>query len=84
MTEDDYFRLRDKGYKFQLNLFSFAGVYGSRPAKYAAYLMKEGFYDYVGSDLHHPDDYRRNLAHVKLPSKMLDRLRGVLENNRLL
>ncbi len=84
MTEDDYFRLRDKGYKFQLNLFSFAGVYGSRPAKYAAYLMKEGFYDYVGSDLHHPDDYRRNLAHVKLPSKMLDRLRGVLENNRWL
>ncbi|MFQ9022106.1 MAG: hypothetical protein ACLR6J_13960 [Parabacteroides merdae] len=48
MTKEDYFRLKDKGYKFQLNLFSLAGVYGARPAKYAAYLMKEGFYDYAG------------------------------------
>ena len=82
MTKEDYFRLKDKGYKFQLNLFSLAGVYGARPAKYAAYLMKEGFYDYAGSDLHHPDDYKRNLARLKLSGKMLDGLREVLENNK--
>lgn len=29
MTKEDYFRLKDKGYKFQLNLFSLAGVYGA-------------------------------------------------------
>ena len=69
-------------YMFQLNLFSLAGVYGARPAKYAAYLMKEGFYDYAGSDLHHPDDYKRNLARLKLSGKMLDGLREVLENNK--
>ena len=69
-------------FKFQLNLFSLAGVYGARPAKYAAYLMKEGFYDYAGSDLHHPDDYKRNLARLKLSGKMLDGLREVLENNK--
>ena len=51
-------------------------------AKYAAYLMKEGFYDYAGSDLHHPDDYKRNLARLKLSGKMLDGLREVLENNK--
>ena len=66
MTKEDYFRLKDKGYKFQLNLFSLAGVYGARPAKYAAYLMKEGFY----------------LARLKLSGKMLDGLREVLENNK--
>ena len=82
MTKEDYFRLKDKGYKFQLNLFSLAGMYGARPAKYAAYLMKEGFYDYAGSDLHHPDDYKRNLARLKLSGKMLDGLREVLENNK--
>ncbi|WP_456087928.1 tyrosine-protein phosphatase [Parabacteroides sp.] len=84
MTKVDYFRLKDKGYKFQLNLFSLAGVYGSRPAKYAAYLMKEGFYDYAGSDLHHPDDYERNLTRLKLSGKMIDRLKRVLENNKRL
>lgn len=84
MTKEDYFRLRDKDYKFQLNLFSLAGVYGARPAKYAEYLLKEGFYDYAGSDLHHPHDYKRNLTHLKLSGKMSDRLRTVLENNRLL
>ena len=52
------------------------------PVKYAAYLMKEGFYDYAGSDLHHPDDYKRNLARLKLSGKMLDGLREVLENNK--
>ena len=84
MTKEDYFHLKDKGYKFQLNLFSLAGVYGVRPTKYAAYLMKEGFYDYAGSDLHHPEDYKRNLARMKLTGKMIDCLREVLENNRRL
>ena len=46
--------------------------------------MKEGFYDYAGSDLHHPGDYKRNLARLKLSSKMLDGVREVLENNKRL
>lgn len=58
-------------------------MYGARPAKYAAYLMNEGFYDYARlRPCNSPDDYKRNLARLKLSGKMLDGLREVLENNK--
>lgn len=82
MTKEDYFHLKDKGYKFQLNLFSLAGMYGEHAVKRAEFLMKEGFYDYVGSDLHRPGYYSRNLLHLKLSGNMFDKLGLLLENNK--
>ena len=46
MTKEDLFPAEGQGLQVPAELVShFAGVYGARPAKYAAYLMKEGFYE---------------------------------------
>lgn len=81
MEEDDYWRLKDKGYQFQLNLMSLSGYYGGRPKFVAEQLLEDDFYDYVGSDLHHLDRYQPMLERLRLPTKYLDRLEQLLENN---
>lgn len=52
MSDSDYSRLKSMGVLFQLNLFSLAGLYGPRAAKVAADLLKKGFYDHAGTDIH--------------------------------
>ena len=48
-----YDQLRDSGCYFQLNLLSFAGHYGREARDLALYLVKKGYVDYLGTDLHH-------------------------------
>lgn len=45
-------KLRELGVKMQVNISSFAGVYNTRAAKVARELCKEGWIDFLGSDLH--------------------------------
>lgn len=52
MDEKDYRKLKGRGVKFQLNLFSLAAAYGTGVRKKADWLMKNGFYDLAGSDIH--------------------------------
>ena len=52
MDKDDYRRLHERGVRFQLNLGSMAGIYGHEPLQKAKWLLSEGWYSYVGSDLH--------------------------------
>jgi protein-tyrosine phosphatase len=48
-----YDQLRDNGCFFQLNLLSFAGYYGREVRDLALYLVKKGYVDFLGTDLHH-------------------------------
>ena len=81
-VKDNYFRWRDKQYEFQLNLLSLGGAYG-RPAYVKShYLLKEGMYDYVGSDMHGLDNFRRFLPNIHLGKKELANLEQLIENNR--
>lgn len=52
MLKDDYKTLRDRGVKMQLNLPSLMGNYGTSVQKKAFELLKEGYYDIAGTDLH--------------------------------
>ena len=52
MGMQDYSLLSDSGVKFQLNLGSLAGMYGSQAAKKAVRLLRNGYYDIIGTDLH--------------------------------
>lgn len=52
MSEKDYERLKSMGVLFQMNLFSLAGLYGDRAKKVAGDLLKKGFYNYAGTDIH--------------------------------
>jgi protein-tyrosine phosphatase len=48
-----YEKLKDKGCYFQLNLLSSIGYYGKGPQELAQYLTKKGWYNLLGTDLHH-------------------------------
>ena len=79
-----FHRWKQKDYLFQLNLLSLGGAYG-KPAKIKAHeLLKEGLYDYVGSDLHRVENVGSLLAAIRLTTKETDQLLQLLENNRQL
>ena len=45
-------KLKDAGCLIQVNILSLAGHYGSQVKDLAEYLLKNGFYDLAGTDLH--------------------------------
>ncbi|GAA4458839.1 capsular polysaccharide biosynthesis protein [Nibrella saemangeumensis] len=49
-------RLHEAGCHFQLNWMSLTGRYGSRIQAQARLLLKHGLVDFLGSDLHRPQD----------------------------
>jgi protein-tyrosine phosphatase len=50
---DQYQKLKNAGCLFQLNLLSTVGYYGKEATQIAEKLLKKGFIDFVGSDVHH-------------------------------
>ena len=52
MSDKEYSALKSQGILFQLNLFSLTGLYGQRAKKVAEELLRKGFYDYAGTDIH--------------------------------
>jgi tyrosine-protein phosphatase YwqE len=83
-NKDNYFRWKDKNYKFQLNLLSLAGAYGGNAVAKSQYLLKEGFYDYVGSDMHGLSTFERFLPEIRLNNKSIEQLERLIENNKKL
>jgi protein-tyrosine phosphatase len=79
-----YDQLRDSGCYFQLNLLSFAGYYGREARDLALYLVKKGYVDFLGTDLHHGrhlEVLRSNQAIGKAVQQLEDR--GLLRNSTL-
>lgn len=79
-----YKRWKERDYMLQLNLLSLAGAYGDLAKTKARQLLKEGFYDYVGSDLHRVNNVERMIKSIRLSAKEIDLLAGLLENNKQL
>ena len=79
-----YQRWKQRDYLFQLNLLSLGGAYGG-PAKAKAHqLLKDGMYDYVGSDLHRLNSVEERVRSIRLSKKEMDQLLKLLENNKTL
>ncbi len=51
-NKDFYQELKDIGCLFQLNLLSLGGYYGKSPQLLSEHLIKKGYYDLIGTDLH--------------------------------
>jgi protein-tyrosine phosphatase len=51
-NKDFYEELKDIGCLFQLNILSLSGYYGKSVQELAQYLLKKGYYDLIGTDLH--------------------------------
>lgn len=52
-NKEFYDELKDIGCLFQLNLLSLGNHYGKSVHELANYLIKKGYYDFIGTDLHH-------------------------------
>jgi len=52
-AKEFYDELKDAGHYFQLNITSLSGYYGKSANNLAQHLLKKGYYNFVGSDLHH-------------------------------
>ena len=79
-----YQRWKQRDYLFQLNLLSLSGAYGT-PAKAKAHqLLKDGMYDYIGSDLHRLSSVEERVRSIRLSKKEFDQLLKLLENNKML
>src|SRR5215203_2567070 len=75
-------QLKDTGCWFALNLLSLSGYYGESVHQLADYILKKGFYDLAGTDLH---NQKHLLQLQKLPAVQLDKLRdsGLIKNHLL-
>lgn len=83
-NKDNYYRWKDKNYKFQLNLLSLAGAYGDPAYVKSHFLLKQGLYDYVGSDMHGLSNFKHFVPEIKLKTKEIDELQRLMENNKKL
>ena len=72
----DYRKLKDHGVKFQLNLMSLCGHYGSVVRDKAKRLLEDGMYDRVGSDLHGKEQLEI-IRSMRLSRRITDRITGL-------
>lgn len=77
---DGLMKLKEHGCKFQLNLFSLAGFYGSLPQKAANRLLKKELYDFAGTDIHSLN-YRRAYDSFKLTKEQHEAIEKLVKQN---
>lgn len=80
MDNNEYRQLREEGIKFQLNLVSLAGGYGRTVKKKAEWLLKEGFYNVCGSDLH-CENAIEYIKECKLNNRQIELMKELLHSN---
>lgn len=78
---NEYYKLKEAGCQFQLNLLSLSDYYGKNVQKIAIRLLEEKMIDFVGSDVHH----QRHLdALEKINNrKLIELVSPILEKNSL-
>jgi len=64
---DEMIKLKDAGCLFQLNTIALSGYYGKHIKIFAEKLLKEGLYEFAGTDIHH-DRHLNALLSINQPS----------------
>jgi protein-tyrosine phosphatase len=77
MVYDD---LKDMGVMFQLNLLSLANYYGKTATELAHYLIKKGYIDLIGTDMHH----FRHLEVLRSSPLIMAPVRSLLDTGKIL
>ncbi|MBQ7622316.1 MAG: capsular biosynthesis protein, partial [Bacteroidales bacterium] len=70
MEERQYSELKTMGVEFQLNLTSLTGAYGPEAKAKAEYLLRNGMYNFSGTDLHRAES-RQHFLDSKIKKKLL-------------
>lgn len=82
-NKDFYRELKDVGCLFQLNILSLGGHYGRSVTELAHYLLKNNYYNLLGTDLHHLG-HLEGLQAIEIPDavkKLIDS--GQIINSQL-
>ncbi|GLU44909.1 tyrosine-protein phosphatase [Allomuricauda sp. NBRC 101325] len=75
-----YESMKANGIQFQLNLLSLSSEsYGTSVQKIAEKLLNDRHFDFVGTDVHN-QRHLNLLKHIKISTKILDRLHPIVEN----
>jgi tyrosine-protein phosphatase YwqE len=77
----EYEKLKNAGCKFQLNLLSVVGYYGTGVTLSAKELLQSGLIDFVGSDVHHQNHIRAFSKRILI--KDAAPLRAAMQQNSL-
>ncbi len=80
METDDYLELKEEDVKFQLNILSLGGYYGNTAKKKAERMLKKGFYNIIGSDLHHEDAVEL-ITGCRLDKQEMEQVKTLLQNS---
>lgn len=84
MDEADYNRLHNKGVRMQLNYVSLVGGYGETARKKSIWLLKNGYIDVVGSDIHRLKSNQTLIAERPAKKEHLDLFMSVVnDKNRI-
>lgn len=78
---DTYAELKKKGSSLQLNALSLTPHYGASVQKVAFQLLKEGIYDYIGTDTHRIDHLDK-IEQMTIPSKYETALAAICRNTQ--
>jgi tyrosine-protein phosphatase YwqE len=82
-NKEFYRELKDIGCMFQLNILALSGHYGRSVKDLAEYLLNNGFYDLVGTDLHN-FHHLEALQHVEMTAPLRKLIEsGQISNNQL-
>lgn len=85
MNKNDYWRLKGLEIGFQLNLLSLIGAYGPEAQGKAEWLLKNGYYQLCGSDIHRLPFWKESFMKKKISvnvSRMLRDIRKHLPDDR--
>lgn len=77
LTKPEYKRLKDMGVLFQLNLPSLLGGYGSAVRERSEWLIKNGLYDFIGSDIHSQSYISGIYTRSKLSRKIISSIHDI-------
>jgi tyrosine-protein phosphatase YwqE len=76
LSMSEYRQLKDAGVLFQLNLLSLTGFYGKNAKEKSQQLLKAGFYDAYGSDIHRLAQLQY-LQQLSLPKQLIRNLQKI-------
>ena len=75
-----YDELKELGCLFQLNLLSLTSYYGRIPQELARYLIRKGYINLLGTDLHH----QRHLQVLQTTPRIMEPVNALLDSGKLM
>lgn len=78
MNEKDYWRLKGMNVRFQLNLLSLIGAYGPEVRGKEEWLLKNGYYQLCGTDIHSLKLWKESVMKKRISGNVSRMLQGII------